>query len=124
MNFFERKERYKSGQNPIPTQGEFEKQMVKVGDKWWPRGTVSKRDIYYGKPEEPQTPPIPITDIGITKYVLGVDIGHDVLESSVVRRGQIKPALNRMLPKLKDSEVHELYNLLMKFAIRIQEEEK
>jgi hypothetical protein len=59
MNFFERREHYKSGQNPTPTQEEFEQQMVKVGDKWWPRGMVSRRDIYYGKPEKPQTPPIP-----------------------------------------------------------------
>ena len=53
-----------------------------------------------------------------------IDWGKEVMESSDVRRGQIKPAVKNILPKLNASEVHELYNLLMKFAIRIKEEEK
>lgn len=60
----------------------------------------------------------------MNKLSIGIDFGTDVMESSTVRRGQIKPAVRNMLPKLKASEVHELYNLLMKFAIMIQEEEK
>lgn len=86
MNFWERKDRYKSGRNPLPTP----KQM----------------------------------DQHLAKFSIGIDWGKDVMESSDVRRGQIKPAVKNILPKLNASEVHELYNLLMKFAIRIQEEEK
>jgi len=63
-------------------------------------------------------------DQHLAKFSIGIDWGKDVMESSDVRRGQIKPAVKNILPKLKASEVHELYNLLMKFAIRIQEEEK
>ncbi len=90
MNFFERKERYKSGQNPIPTQEEFEKHMVNVGDKWWP---------------------------------IAVDFGKEIiLGSSIVKRDQIKQSINKMLPKLTDDEVDELYSLLMKCAVRIKED--
>ena len=60
----------------------------------------------------------------LDKIGIGIDWGKDVMESSTVRRGQIKPAVKNILPKLNASEVHELYNLLMKFAIRIKEEEK
>lgn len=47
------------GQNPLPTKGQIEANMVKIGDKWWPKQTVSGRDIYYPKLKQPQTPPIP-----------------------------------------------------------------
>ena len=58
------------------------------------------------------------------KFRVGIDFGKCVTESVDFRRGQIKLATKMILPKLKDSEVHELYNLLIKFAIRIQEESK
>ena len=60
----------------------------------------------------------------LDKIGIGIDWGKDVIEGVDFRRGQIKPAVKNILPKLNASEVHELYNLLMKFAIRIQEEEK
>lgn len=58
------------------------------------------------------------------KFGGSIDFGKCVTESVDFRRGQIKLAVKMLLPKLKDSEVHDLYNLLMKFAVRIQEEEK
>jgi hypothetical protein len=63
-------------------------------------------------------------DQHLAKFSIGIDWGKDVIEGVDFRRGQIKLATKMILPKLKDSEVHELYNLLMKFAIRIREEEK
>lgn len=43
-----------------------------------------------------------------------------ILENSNFKREQIRLVVKDMLPKLKHSEVDDLYNLLMKFAIRIK----
>lgn len=127
MNFFERKERYKSGQNPIPTQEEFERNMEKVGDKWWPNGMVSGHDVYYDEPKEKPSPLIPLSKrITIDGTTFGKTTNPEriILESRMLKIEQIKFSINKILPKLNYSEVDELYSLLLRFATRIKEEER
>ena len=77
--------------------------------------------------KEPQTPPIPLSKrITIDGTTFGKTTNPErlILESRMLKSDQIKFCIFKILPKLNYWEVDELYSLLLKFAVRIQEEEK
>lgn len=119
MNFFERKERYKSGQNPLPTMEQAKQHQINIGQ--------SGRDINYEKPKEPQTPPIPLSKritIDGTTFGKTTNPQRLILESRMLKSEQIKFSINKILPKLDYYEVDELYSLLLRFATRIKDDAK